>query len=138
MKKAITTGLPDAKGPIERAILAGRTLYTTASPTKADGTTEKGSAAKQATLTLSNLARILKAAGGSMADVTQAMLYVTDRRFIAPITKVWAKAFSRPYPNRATVIVKGIGLPGAKLVIMAQARIPKAGKRSRKRRSGTD
>ena len=40
-----------------------------------------------------------------MAHVTQVMLYVTQRTHIGPINAEWAKAFPRPNPTRATVIV---------------------------------
>jgi 2-iminobutanoate/2-iminopropanoate deaminase len=58
-----------------------------------------------------------------MADVTQVMLYVTDRSFIEPITAVWAECFPPPYPNRGTVIVSEIGIRGVGLLIMAHAHV---------------
>jgi 2-iminobutanoate/2-iminopropanoate deaminase len=121
MKKAISTGLPTHGRPYEWAILAGGVLYTAAIPIKADGTTETGDITAQATLTLANLARTLEAAGGSMADVTQAMLYVTKRSYIDPITAVWASAFPKPYPNRATVIVSEIGVADIGMLVVAHA-----------------
>ena len=126
MKRAIETGIPRHARPFEWAILADGILYTVAAPIKADGTAETGDIRKQATLTLANLAKSLKAAGGSMADVTQVMLYVTERDFIDPITEIWAKAFPKPYPNRATVIVKEIGVKDVGLVIMAHAHVGKS------------
>jgi 2-iminobutanoate/2-iminopropanoate deaminase len=123
MKKVISTGLSTHGRPYEWAILAGGVLYTAAAPFKADGTTETGDITTQATLTLANLAKTLKAAGGSMADVTQVMLYVTKRSYIDPITDVWATAFPKPYPNRATVIVSEIGVADIGMLIMAHAYI---------------
>ncbi len=134
VKKAIDTGIPRHARPFEWAILADGILYAVAAPIKADGAAETGDIRKQATLTLANLAKSLKAAGGSMADVTQVMLYVTERDFIDPITEIWAKAFPKPYPNRATVIVKEIGVKDVGLVIMAHAHIGKGrGKPARKK-----
>jgi 2-iminobutanoate/2-iminopropanoate deaminase len=123
MKKAIETGIPRHNRPFEWAIVADNILYTAAAPLRADGTPETGDITTQATLTLANLAKVLKAAGGSMADVTQVMLYVTKREYIDPITLVWAKAFPKPYPNRATVIVSEIGIRDIGLVIMAHAHL---------------
>jgi 2-iminobutanoate/2-iminopropanoate deaminase len=125
MKKVISTGLSTHGRPYEWAVLAGGVLYTAAAPFKADGTTETGDITAQATLTLANLAKTLKAAGGSMADVTQVMLYVTKRSYIDPITEIWATAFPKPYPNRATVIVSEIGVRDIGMLITAHAYLGK-------------
>lgn len=135
MKRAIKTHLPNHGRPYEWAIMGGETLYTVASALREDGSRENGNATKQATVALENLARILAAAGGTMADVTQTMLYVTDRRYLPPIAKVWEKAFPKPQPNRASVVVKETGVPGAKLVVMVTAYIPKARQKAAKRPS---
>src|ERR1700681_4059429 len=105
MKKAIATKLSTHGRPFEWAISADGILYTAAAPVREDGSHETGDIRLQARLTLANLAATLTAAGGSMADVTQVMLYVTERSFIDPITEIWAEAFPQPYPNRGTVIV---------------------------------
>ena len=121
MKRAIDTGMDNHGRPYEWAIAAGGMLFTAAVPVAQDGTVETGDIVRQTTVTLENLARTLKLAGGSMADVTQVTLYVTDRSFVDPINEVWRTAFPRPYPNRGTVIVSEIGLKGTKLMIMVQA-----------------
>ena len=123
MKRAIQTGISTHNRPFEWAIVANGICYTAAAPLHADGTPETGAIGTQARLALTNLAKQLKAAGGSMADVVQAMLYVTDRAFIDPITEEWAIAFPKPYPNRATVIVKEIGVRGVGMVVMATAHV---------------
>ena len=124
-KKAIKTSLSTHGRPFEWGIAAGSFLYTAAAPIKADGTTETGDIRLQTRLALKNLADTLAAAGGSMADVTQAMLYVTDRSFIDPITQIWAEEFPPPYPNRGTVIVHEIGIKDIGLLIMAHAYLGK-------------
>lgn len=122
-KTAIRTGLPTHGRPFEWAISAGGILYTAAVPVRADGTHETGDIRLQARLTLENLAATLAAAGGSMADVTQVMLYVTQRSFIDPITEIWAEAFPQPYPNRGTVVVNEIGIRDIGMLIMVHAHI---------------
>ncbi|WP_342643332.1 RidA family protein [Rhodoligotrophos ferricapiens] len=124
-KKAVPTSLSTHGRPFEWAISAGGVLYTAAAPIKDDGTAETGDIKLQARLTLSNLAATLAAAGGSMADVTQVMLYVTSRSFIDPITEIWAEAFPTPYPNRGTVIVSEIGIKDVGMLIMAHAYLGK-------------
>jgi 2-iminobutanoate/2-iminopropanoate deaminase len=125
MKKAIATKLSTHGRPFEWAISADGILYTAAAPVREDGSHETGDIRLQARLTLANLAATLTAAGGSMADVTQAMLYVTERSFIDPITEIWANAFPQPYPNRGTVIVNEIGIRDIGMLIMVHAHIGK-------------
>ena len=123
MKQAIPTALPTHGRPFEWAILAGGVIYTAAAPLHPDGTPETGPITVQARLALGNLREVLTEAGGSMADVVQAMLYVTDRSAIDPITAVWAEFFSPPYPNRGTVIVSEIGIEGVGMLVMVHAHI---------------
>jgi 2-iminobutanoate/2-iminopropanoate deaminase len=125
MKRAIATKLSTNGRPFEWAISADGILYTAAVPIREDGSHETGDIRLQARLTLANLAATLAAAGGSMADVTQVMLYVTERSFIDPITEIWAEAFPRPYPNRGTVIVSEIGIRDIGMLIMVHAHIGK-------------
>jgi 2-iminobutanoate/2-iminopropanoate deaminase len=125
MKKAIATKLSTHGRPFEWAISADGVLYTAAAPVREDGSHETGDIRLQARLTLATLAATLAAAGGTMADVTQVMLYVTERSFIDPITEIWAQAFPRPYPNRGTVIVSEIGIRDIGMLIMVNAHIGK-------------
>jgi 2-iminobutanoate/2-iminopropanoate deaminase len=125
MKKAIATKLSTHGRPFEWAISADGVLYTAAAPVREDGSHETGDIRLQARLTLANLAATLAAAGGTMADVTQVMLYVTERSVSDPITEIWAQAFPRPYPNRGTVIVSEIGIRDIGMLIMVNAHIGK-------------
>jgi enamine deaminase RidA (YjgF/YER057c/UK114 family) len=128
MKRAVDTGLSKHGRPFEWVIVSNGICYTSSGPMYADGTPETGPIRTQAKLTLDNLAKQLKAAGGTMADVVQVMLYVTDRAHIDPITEEWAVAFPKPFPNRATVIVEEIGIRGVGLVIMATAHLGAGGR----------
>jgi 2-iminobutanoate/2-iminopropanoate deaminase len=127
MKKVIATKLSTHGRPFEWAISADGILYTAAAPVHEDGSHETGDIRLQARLTLANLAGTLAVAGGTMADVTQVMLYVTKRDFIDPITEVWAEAFPQPYPNRGTVIVSEIGIRDIGMLIMVHAHVGRGG-----------
>jgi hypothetical protein len=50
---------------------------------------------------------------------------VTKRSYIDPITEIWATAFPKPYPNRATVIVSEIGVGDIGMLITAHAYLGK-------------
>jgi len=127
MRQAVKTHLPSENVPIEWATTADGILYTAQIPIREDGTIETGDITKQATLTLDNLKRTVEAAGGSMDDVTQVLVYLTSPDAFAGMNAVYQKYFRKPYPNRAT-IVAGLMVKGAQIELVAYAHIGK-GKR---------
>jgi enamine deaminase RidA (YjgF/YER057c/UK114 family) len=127
MKKVIKTHLPGEEAPIEWAVSADGILYTAQIPIRADGSIETGDIAKQADLTFTNLRRTLEAAGGKLDDVTQVLVYLTGKEHFAGMNEIYRKHFSKPYPNRATVIVAGLMVPGAVIEIVAYAHLGKTG-----------
>jgi len=78
MKQPVKSGLPAPSAPIEWATVADGILYTAQIPLKADGTIEAGDIKTQTRLTLDNLKRTVSAAGGSMADVAQVLVYLPE------------------------------------------------------------
>ncbi|MEA2781258.1 MAG: 2-iminobutanoate/2-iminopropanoate deaminase [Rhodospirillaceae bacterium] len=126
MKNVIKTGLPGDNAPIEWAVSADGILYTAQIPIRADGSIETGDIAKQADLTFANLKSTLAAAGGSLADVTQVLVYLTRKEDFAGMNEVYRRYFSKPFPNRATVIVAGLMVPDAVIEIVAYAHLGKA------------
>jgi enamine deaminase RidA (YjgF/YER057c/UK114 family) len=127
MKKVIKTHLPGEEAPIEWAVSADGILYTAQIPIRADGSIETGDIAKQVDLTFTNLRRTLEAAGGKLDDVTQVLVYLTGKEHFAGMNEIYRKHFSKPYPNRATVIVAGLMVPGAVIEIVAYAHLGKTG-----------
>ena len=114
MKKVIKTHLPGEEAPIEWAVSADGILYTAQIPIRADGSIETGDIAAQADLTFTKL-----------DDVTQVLVYLTGKEHFAGMNEVYRKHFSKPYPNRATVIVAGLMVPGAVIEIVAYAHLGK-------------
>ena len=127
MKRSIKTGLPTPSAPIEWATMADGVFYTAQIPIKADGKIETGDIGTQTSLTLDNLKRSLKAAGGTLADVAQVLIYLPDPADFPGMNAVYAKYFKPPYPNRATIVAQ-LMVPGAKIEIVAYAHIRKASK----------
>ncbi|WP_225309198.1 RidA family protein [Hypericibacter adhaerens] len=120
------TGLPAIAGrPIQWATIADGILYTAQLPLRADGSFETGDIGLQTALTLSNLRRTVEAAGGTLADVTQVLVYLPDARDFAGMNAVYGPYFSEPYPNRA-VFITGLVVPGARIEIVAYAHIGRA------------
>lgn len=128
MKQVIETGLPNSTGPYEWAVMANGTLYTALIAIKADGSLETGDIKAQTRLTLENLKRVVEAAGGTLDDVTQVVVYITGADLFAGMNEVYAGFFSKPFPNRATVVAAALPIPGTIIEISAQAHIGKAGK----------
>lgn len=127
MKRPVKTGLPAPSAPIEWATIADGVFYTAQIPIKPDGKIETGDIAAQTTLTLDNLKRSLKAAGGTLADVAQVLIYLPDPTDFPGMNAVYAEYFTAPYPNRATIVAQ-LMVPGAKIEIVAYAHIRKAPK----------
>jgi enamine deaminase RidA (YjgF/YER057c/UK114 family) len=76
MKRVVHTGLPEFGRPTEHAVMADGHLRTMAVPLKMDGTFETGDARSQIALALENLEKTVKAAGGEITDVVQALCFL--------------------------------------------------------------
>lgn len=131
MKQAVKTGLPAPAAPIEWATIADGILYTAQIPLKADGSIESGDIRTQTRLTLENLKQTVVAVGGSLADVTQVLVYLPDPKDFPGMNEVYGQYFAKPYPNRATVIAQ-LMVPGARIEIVAYAHVGKAKPAARK------
>lgn len=125
MREVVKTHLPLEDAPIEWAVTADGILYTAQIPIRSDGSIESGSIEKQADLTFDNLKKTIEAAGGTLADVTQVLVYLTGKEHFVKMNEVYRRYFSKPYPNRATVIVAGLMVPGAVIEIVAYAHLKK-------------
>jgi enamine deaminase RidA (YjgF/YER057c/UK114 family) len=125
MREVVKTHLPSEEAPIEWAITADGVLYTAQIPIRTDGSIETGDIEKQADLTFQNLKKTVEAAGGTLADVTQVLVYLTGKEHFAKMNEVYRRYFSKPFPNRATVIVAGLMVPGAVIEIVAYAHLKK-------------
>jgi len=108
MKHAIKTALYASKAPLEWAVVGNGTLYTAQIPIDAQGQVVAGGIEAQTRQTLDNLRHTLEAAGGSLDDVTQVLIYVTDRSYLATVNSLYTEYFQAPYPNRAAVVVAGL------------------------------
>jgi len=122
MKSAVRTGLKAANAPIEWATIADGILYTAQIPMKADGSFETGDIGVQTELTLQNLKQTVEAAGGTLADVAQVLVYLPHPEDFPGMNAVYSRYFPQPYPNRATIVAQ-LMVPGARIEIVAYAHI---------------
>ena len=121
MKEIVDVGLPALAQPFSWAAKGAGLLFTTHGPVRGDGTIETGPIDVQARLTLENLRRAVEAAGGKMGDVAQVLIYMADERDMPVIDAVYREFFNAPYPNRSSVAVRGLVVPGMKVEMVAYA-----------------
>jgi 2-iminobutanoate/2-iminopropanoate deaminase len=122
MRKVVKTHLPVESAPIEWATMGGDYLYTAHVPIREDGTFETGDIATQTRLTMDNLKRTVEAAGGTLDDVTQVLIYLPNKEDFTGMNEVYRTYFKQPFPNRATVVA-GLMIPDARIEIVAHAHI---------------
>lgn len=120
---AVATELPRSKAPLEWAVSANGILFTAQIPIDASGQVVAGGIEAQARQTMENLKHTLESAGGGMASLTQALIYVTDRAHLATVNQVYANYVEPPYPNRAAIIVSGFAREEMLVEIVAYAAV---------------
>lgn len=121
MTEPIETNLPDLAQPFSWATRCAGVIYTSHGPMRMDGSLETGTIEDQAHLTFQNLEKALTAAGVSMGDVAQVLIYLVDVADVPAMDNVYLKYFQKPYPNRSTVIVNALVVSGMKIEIVAYA-----------------
>ena len=119
----IATELPRSKAPLEWAVSANGILFTAQIPIDASGQVVAGGIEAQTRQAMENLSHTLDCAGGGMASLTQALIYVTDRDHLGTVNLVYAEYVEAPYPNRAAVIVSGFAREEMLVEIVAYAAV---------------
>ncbi|UYO75250.1 RidA family protein [Halomonas qinghailakensis] len=107
MIQPVKTDLYAAKAPLEWAVVGNGILFTAQIPIGTDGVVVEGGIEAQTRQTLDNLQHTLESAGASMQQLTQVLIYVTQREDLATVNRVYADYVTAPYPNRAAIIVSG-------------------------------
>lgn len=109
-KEIVQTGMaPKAIGPYSQAVKAGNMLFTSGqlpiNPATGDVTGDVGTQTRQV---LENLKAVVEAAGGSLADVVKATVFITDLSGFAAMNTVYAEYFAEKPPARSTVEISGL------------------------------
>ena len=123
-KHAVKTELFASKAPLEWAVIANGQLSTAQIPIDAEGKVVEGGIEAQARQTMENFKHTIEAANLTMDDVTQVLIYVTDRSQLPIFNQVYAEYFKAPYPNRAAMIVAGLAREEMLCEIVAYAAVP--------------
>ncbi|MBO0904250.1 RidA family protein [Jiella sonneratiae] len=127
MFDVVNTGVAASAAPVNGMVRKGPLVLTAQIPKDPEtGKVVDGDITVQTRRTLDNLTMGLAAAGGSIADVMQAQVYLIDGADAPAMNAVWREYFSAPYPCRATVVAKELLAPGMRIELTAIAWIEEA------------
>ena len=119
MIEKIDVGMAPSNAPVSDCIKAGQQVWLVAiAEDPATGEIVQGDIGVQTRRTLENLKRAITAAGGTMANITQVQIFLTDKADAAGMNAVYREYFTEPYPVRATVIA-GLLAEGLKVEMLA-------------------
>ena len=110
-KKVIkTTNAPDPIGPYNQAIKAGNMLFIAGQVAinPATGNVEAEDITAEATQVMLNLQAILSEAGLKFDHVVKTTIFLTDMSLFSAVNDVYGKYFTKDFPARETVAVKGL------------------------------
>jgi len=108
MISIVKTDLYNSPSPLEWATIGNGILFTAQIPINKEGQVVEGGIEAQTRQTLENLKHTLECAEASLSDVTQVLIYVTDKKFLPIVNAVYAEYFHPPYPNRAAMVISGL------------------------------
>jgi len=127
MSKSIiqTTNAPAAIGTYSQAVKAGNTVYLSGQIPLVPSTMEMVSEdfEAQAVQVFENIQAVVKAAGGSIANLVKVNIFLTDLGQFATVNEVMSRYFKEPYPARAAVQVSALPR-GAQIEIDAVMVLP--------------
>jgi 2-iminobutanoate/2-iminopropanoate deaminase len=126
MKDAISTkDAPAAIGPYSQAVRAAGLLFVSGQIPldPSTGQLVAGDVSAQTERVIENLRAVLAAAGCDFRHVLRTTVYVTDLAHFEAVNTVYGRAFTPPFPARATIQVAGLPR-GAQVEIDAVASIP--------------
>jgi 2-iminobutanoate/2-iminopropanoate deaminase len=126
MTQAITTPeAPQAIGPYAQAVQAGQWVFLSGQIglDPASGELVAGGVEAETERVLANLRAVLAAAGLTLAHVVRTTIYLVDLADFGRVNEIYGRAFSAPFPARATVGVAALPR-GARVEIDAIAISP--------------
>ena len=106
----ITDQAPQAIGTYSQAVKVDNTVYVSGQIPLVPETMVlvAGDIEAQIRQVLDNLQAVVKAAGGSLADIAKLNVFLTDLANFAMVNQVMAEYFTEPYPARAAIGVAAL------------------------------
>jgi reactive intermediate/imine deaminase len=120
-----TDQAPAAIGTYSQAVRAGDTVYVSGQIplVPATGEVVDGDIEAQIRRTFDNLAAVVTAAGGTLANVAKLTIYLTDLSCFPQVNEIMSGYFQPPYPARAALGVralpKGVGVEMDAVVVLS-------------------
>ena len=128
MFEVIDTGSDPSDVPVSEVVRAGNLVWSVhVSEDPVTGAPVTGDIETQTRRTLQNLEIAMRAAGGTLADVVQVQVFLTDKADAPGMNRVYREFFKEPYPVRATVVVKALLSEWLRIEILAHAALGQAG-----------
>jgi enamine deaminase RidA (YjgF/YER057c/UK114 family) len=123
MFEVIETGIAPSSGPINDCVRAGQHVWlVVVAEDPKTGAIIDGDIEAQTHQALSNLKQAVTAAGGALTDIVQVQIFLIDSADAPGMNRVYARFFdTKPYPIRATVVVKELLAKGLRIEITATA-----------------
>lgn len=111
MTKVISTpNAPAAVGPYSQAILSGETLYASGQiaidPTS--GLLAGSTIEEQTKQVMTNIGKLLEAAGFSFKDIVKTTIFITDMNSFGVVNKIYGEYFTENPPARSCVAVNAL------------------------------
>lgn len=120
--QTIATGIAPSSAPVSDANRAGNHVWLVAIAEDPEtGDIVAGGIEAQTRRTLLNLDQAVRAAGGTLADIVNVQIFLVDRDDAKGMNAVYREFFAKPYPVRATVVVKELLAVGLRIEITATA-----------------
>jgi 2-iminobutanoate/2-iminopropanoate deaminase len=123
-----TTSAPLPRGAYSQAVRVGSYLFISGQlPIDREGNVVKGTMAQEATQSLENMRAIVEAAEGTIADIVQCTIYISDIAQWTEVDGIYGAFFSEVpvLPARTVVPVKEMHF-GARIEIQAIAFLNRA------------
>ena len=123
MIEVIDTGIIASSAPINDCVRAGRHVWLVViAEDPVTGAITDGDIEVQTRQALANLKQAINAAGGELTNIVQVQIFLVDSADAKGMNRVYAEFFNRkPYPIRATVVVKELLAKGLRIEITATA-----------------
>lgn len=105
-----TSGAPAPIGPYSQAVMAGGLLFISGQIALHPETGELDNAdVRTETLrVMQNLKAVLEKAGAHFDHVVKTTIFLSDMQLFAEVNEIYATYFSKNFPARETVAVKGL------------------------------
>lgn len=123
MIEVIDTGIIASSAPINDCVRAGNHVWLVViAEDPVTGAITDGDIEAQTRQALSNLQQAIRAAGGELTNLVQVQIFLIDSADAPGMNRVYAEFFNqKPYPIRATVVVKELLAKGLRIEITATA-----------------